>query len=193
MMSFPAYLDRIARVNGLDLPDEKSGNDPLAAIQWPFYPGMLQDSPEKWWADFGLRHARHEGIDICFYWKKGRISTLAPGTRVPAMASGTLLNISQDLLGHTLVVSFDTREKEDARVILVYSHTVPDPALSIGQKVREGQVIARTFDTRIKRSKLLSHLHLSCIIIPAKVPDKSLDWSLFADRRRVTHINPVFL
>ncbi|MCG8618981.1 MAG: M23 family metallopeptidase [Desulfobacterales bacterium] len=193
MIPFPDYLDCIARVNELNPPEGKSGDGASPPIQWLFYPGMLQDSPDSWWADFGLRHARHEGLDICFYKKDGRMKPLPPGARVPAMAPGTLLNISGDLLGHTLVVSLDPATDEEGHVVLVYSHTVPDPALAVGQKINQGQIIATTFDTRLKGSRLRSHLHLSCIIIPEDLPGETLDWSLFADRNRVAHINPVFL
>ena len=194
MLSFQGYLNCIAKANGLVGPTASTGDPGQAGnLQWMFYPGMLQDSPDKWWADFGQRHTCHEGIDICFYRKNGIPGRLPPGARVPAMAAGTLLNIPQDLLGHTLVVSLDIPESRDTRTVMVYSHTVPAPGLTPGTPLETGQIIARTFDTRIKGARLLSHLHLSCIILPRDLPDQALDWTLFADRSKGVHLNPVFL
>ncbi|WDP89189.1 MAG: hypothetical protein HUN04_05375 [Desulfobacter sp.] len=188
MTFFSEYLDSIARANGL-------GNLPL---DWLFYPGMLQDSTGMWWADFGTRHAAHEGIDICFYRNGKGTSALPPGARVPAAASGTLLNISSDLMGKSLVVSLDNAAeggagRDEDQPVLVYSHLSPDPGLAPGDRISKGDILAATFDARTIKSRLLSHLHLSCVLIPAAVDKGALDWGLFADRERVTYINPVFL
>lgn len=188
MTVFASYLGRIARANGLAPDHDRSGR-----VQWVFYPGMLQDSPEMWWADFGRRHASHEGIDICFYRRKNKTCPLRPGARIPAIADGTLINLAEDLLGTTLVVSYPSGGCRETRAVMVYSHTVPEPGLCIGDKIGKDRIIARTYDTRIRRSRLLSHLHLSCIILPRELPDSALNWSLFPDRNRVAHVNPVFL
>ncbi|MEH0019240.1 MAG: hypothetical protein V6Z89_06285 [Desulfobacter sp.] len=194
MKAFPRYLDRIARVNGLTLPEGAAGNGPEpAGPEWIFYPGMLQDSLDKWWADFGFRHACHEGIDICFYRTGNRISALAPGAKVPAMFGGTLVNVADDLLGKSMVVSYAPDGGEREAFVMVYAHLDVDPAMVPGAEIRPGQVIARTFDTRIKKSKLLSHLHLSCIRVPRGLPPGQMNWSLFPDREKVVYINPVFL
>ncbi len=193
MKAFPRYLDQIARVNGLAL--RNTGTDTSSGktkITWVFYPGMLQDSPDKWWADFGLRHAMHEGIDICFYKNNSRISALPPGTRVPAMFDGTLINVADDLLGQSMVISYNSGVKEK-NLVMVYSHLDVDGWLTPGTRISQGQIIARTFDTRIKKSKLLPHIHLSCMIVPEGMPPKALNWSLFPDRKQVEYINPVFL
>ena len=203
MKAFTRYLDQIARVNGLAL--ENTGTEASsdeAKITWLFYPGMLQDSRDKWWADFGLRHAMHEGIDICFYASNSRISALPPGTRVPAMFDGTLINVADDLLGQSMVVSYSSGFKppgfqpsgaKEKNLVLVYSHLEVDKGLTPGTRIYRDQVIARTFDTRIKNSKLLSHIHLSCMIVPKGVPPLDMNWSLFPDRKQVEYINPVFL
>ncbi len=193
MKAFPRYLDQIARVNGLTL--ENTGTDASSdktKITWVFYPGMLQDSPDKWWADFGRRHAMHEGIDICFFRINSRISALPPGTLVPAMFDGTLINVADDLLGQSMVISYNSGAKEK-NLFMVYSHLAVDGGLTPGTRISRDQIIARTFDTQIKKSKLLSHIHLSCMIVPGDVPRNALNWSLFPDRKQVEYINPVFL
>ncbi len=202
MSVFTDYLGDLARANRID-----DKNNPLT---WYFYPGMLQDSWDKWWADWKIRHACHEGIDICFYSQAGQIKPLPPGTQVPAVAGGTVLNISKDLLGQSIVVSYHPElcgkgagsELQPSRPdpskpitgpVLVYSHTAPVPELSPGDQINKNQIIAGIFDTRTIKSKLLSHLHLSCILIQEPCPADMLSWHLFADRKKVTYVNPVFL
>ncbi len=189
MTLFPEYLDSIARVNRLARP-----------VEWLFYPGMLQDSPDKWWDDWYSRRTLHEGLDICFFRSTAsaastasQIYTLAPGSNVPAMAEGTLLNIADDLLGQSLVVSYSPPGAGATDLILVYSHLTVDPALCVGNRIQKGQIIAQTFDTRTKGSKLLSHLHLSCIDLLKERPGHTLNWDLFPRRDQVNFINPFFL
>ncbi len=189
MKLFSDYLNTIARANGLG----NSDGLPAKKVDWLFYTGMLPESREKWWADFSLRHAAHEGIDICFYRTGSHIAALAPGARVPAMVGGIILNISNDLLGKSMAVSLDSGGAGADTPILVYSHLEPAPGLFPGDRISKGQIIANTFDARLKKSRLLSHLHLSCVLIPPPVENTALDWSLFANRNKVTYVNPVFL
>ncbi len=187
MQAFQRYLHTIARANGLI-------REHQAPPEWLFYPGMLQESLCKWWADFGTRASRHEGIDICLYrFGKGPIRTLPPGALVPAMAQGKVLNISGDLLGSSLVVSCPDAPERDEVAVMVYSHLDVHPKLGIGDEIKKDSIIGQTFDTRIKQSKLLSHLHISCICLPKGLDRNDLNWTLFMDRERVFHINPVFL
>jgi len=187
MKAFQRYLRTIALENAL-IPE------PEAPLEWLFYPGMLQESCSKWWVDFGIRATCHEGIDICLYrYGQGPIQTLLPGARVPAMATGKVMNISGDLLGSSLVVSLPQAPREGGIPVMVYSHLDVHPGLGVGDEIRAGSIIGHTFDTRTKKSKLLSHLHISCICLPQGLARENLTWSLFMDRKRVFHINPVFL
>ena len=184
MMSFTTYLNQIAHCNNL------SPN-----IQWLFYPGMLQDSPDKWWDDFKYRHAIHEGIDICFFKcpSDNKIKTLGPKAPIPAMASGIVRNVCPDFLGQTIVVEPDGFESEPRRILTIYSHQTPEPGILPGKRVMENQIISRIFDTRLKKSKLLSHLHLSWIEVPRDIAFDDLNWKLFPQRGRLNLINPVFV
>ena len=189
MEAFEDYLQTLARVNGL-VPG------PKAPLEWLFYPGMLQESHSKWWADFGTRARAtcHEGIDICLYrFGTGPICALPPGAKVPAMAKGSVLNISGDLLGSSLVVSCPDAPQKDGIPVMVYAHLDVHPELAIGDDIGAGSIIGQTFDTRTKKSKLLSHLHISCILLPKGLEKTQLNWTLFMDRNRVFHLNPVFL
>ncbi len=189
MTRFTSYLAYLASANNL-------GDD----IQWLFYPGMLAESTSKWWADFGDRHASHEGIDLCFYRKRGgTIRHLETGAAVPAWSNGTVLHICKDFLGHTLVVEPDKKIAGPTRILEVFSHLDPHKSMAPGTRVKAGQNIARTSDiqpksrTQARRPVLLPHLHLSCIEVPADTPVTSLNWSLFCLRKKVNVLNPVFM
>ncbi len=180
---FKTYLETIALANGL----EKN-------VQWMFYPGMLQDSRAKWWDDFLTRHAYHEGIDICFHRDPAQKEMKFHwGLKVPAFDRGTILNICKDFLGQSLIVEHDGYENLPLRVVFVYSHIDPEPGLSPGSRIQKGQIIARVSDTRPQKSKLISHLHLSCIELGRDIAFEQLNWDLFPSRDQVNLINPVFI
>ena len=185
MTPFKIYLKEIARANGL------SGD-----VEWLFYPGMLQDSPAKWWDDWKFRHAIHEGIDICFFRTRTpprAVQILGPGAAVPALSDGILRNICPDFLGHSLIVEPSGFDHLPQRVIWVFSHQTPAPEMEIGCPVKSGQIISRIFDTRTKGSKLLSHLHISCMKVDRNLPFCDMNWSLFPRRNAVNLINPISL
>ena len=46
---------------------EANGLDPDEFQSWSFRPGMLFNSPDKWWGDHGQRDFPHEGVDFCLY------------------------------------------------------------------------------------------------------------------------------
>ncbi len=183
MTGFRQYLAALASVNRL-------GTD----VSWLFYPGMLPDSPFKWWGDFGRRPASHEGIDICFYRiRNGPVRSLPAGALVPAWSTGTVINVCEDFLGKSLVVAPEPAPSTETRVLEVYSHlSVPDE-FSPGTCVKTGQIIARTADTHARGSVLCPHLHLSCLEVPAHIPAHRLDWSLFPRRDTVNVLHPVFI
>ncbi len=184
MTQLKNYLGRIALANGR-----------AEETDWFFYPGMLQDSPDKWWDDWKFRHAVHEGVDICFYREpadKGPVHTLGPGARIPALAHGVVRNICPDFLGHSIVVEPMGFEKEPRRILWVYSHQTPVKDLAPGSRIKKDQIISHLFDTRIKASKLLSHLHLSCMEVPRDIPFDEFNWGLFPHRNRINLINPVW-
>lgn len=183
MGRFKTYLETIARANNL-------GN----GVEWGFYPGMLQDSREKWWDDFGLRHAAHEGIDICFFRTDNReIRHLEKTALIPSMDQGLVLNRVDDFLGQTLVVAHEGIVGLSQKIVFVYSHLEIEKSLVPGCRIKKGEIIAQVFDTGRKGSKLLPHLHLSCFELIQMPPWDSLDWHLFSNREKIFPINPVFI
>ena len=183
MAHFSQFLEALVRANGLG-----------DKITWLFYPGMLLDSYGKWWDDFGKRPCAHEGIDICFF-REGskKITPLAKNANIPAMDKGLILNRCKDFLGESLVIAHEGICSLSPKVVFVYSHLEIEKTLVPGCQVERDQVIGRTFDTSKKQSKLLSHLHLSCVELMDKVPLADLNWDLFPDRGKVNLINPFFI
>ena len=180
MRIFTRYLEALARANGLG-----------DKVEWGFYPGMLQDSFDKWWDDFGQRPKAHEGVDICYFRQEEK---MVPGNLlVPAMEDGIILNRCDDFLGQSLVISHDGFTLFPQRVVFVYSHLAIEQGLIPGCRVKKGQIIARVFDTSQIGSKLLPHLHLSCVELGKMTPSADLNWHLFPDRDKVNLMNPVFI
>jgi len=183
MKRFSRYLAALSRANAL-------GDH----VEWLFYPGMLQESRDKWWDDFGRRPCAHEGMDICFYrTKTKKMNHLSKTAQIPAMDNGIVLNICNDFLGQSLVVTHGKETFGSPDVILVYSHLEIQKNIAPGSRLEKDQIIARVFDTSQKQSKLLPHLHISCIELTRQTPVDALDWGLFADREKVNLINPVFI
>ena len=72
---------------------------------WVFCNGMLFNSPDKWWGDFGLRDFPHEGIDLCqLKDRSGRIHRLDEKTRIPVMHDGVIKAMFKDYLGQALII-----------------------------------------------------------------------------------------
>ncbi len=182
MERFPRYLTALARANALG-----------DKVSWLFYPGMLQESQDKWWDDFGRRPAAHEGIDICYFRQGKNQFSLAKNAQIPAMDKGLILNRCEDFLGESLVITHEGFDHFSPKVVFVYSHLAIEKDLTPGCLVEKGQIIARVFDTSRKRSRLLPHLHLSCIELMEKTPLDALNWNLFSDRKKINLINPVFI
>jgi hypothetical protein len=183
MSRFRQYLAEIASVNHLG-----------PGVEWLFYPGMLLDSRLTWWGSFGHRPAAHEGIDICFYRRRiGSILSLPPGATVPAWRSGTVINVCDDFLGRSLVVETQTDASNNTRILETYAHLSVSDDIMPGTRIRTGQIIAEIADTHARGSVLPPHLHLSCIEVPAGIPEHDMNWSFFPRRDKVNVLHPVFM
>jgi len=182
MERFARYLVSLAHANGL-----------RGEVSWLFYPGMLQESFDKWWDDFGTRPTAHEGVDICFFREDKKNCCLAKDALIPAMDKGVILNRCKDFLGESLVIAHDCFNHFSTRVLFVYSHLAIEKELLPGCRIEKGQIIAKVFDTSQKRSRLLPHLHLSCIELMGDTRQDALDWNLFSDRKKINLINPIFI
>jgi hypothetical protein len=184
MSKFSDYLLAISQVNNL-------GND--QQIQWLFHCGMLLSSMDKWWGDFGFRHAAHEGIDITYFKScNNEIKNFDCSIKIPAMDDGIVLNICNDFLGKTLVVEHKTLSLINRSILFVYSHITHESSIKPGCAIKKNDVIAKVCPTN-KNPLLPPHLHFSCFEVFKNVPKKELNWDLFSKQSKVNMINPVFL
>lgn len=187
MSRFSDYLYSIGKVNNLAEPGCVSD------ILWFFHCGMLFSSRYKWWKDFGKRTTSHEGIDIAWFAADNEIIRHFDETiLVPAMDSGTIVNICDDFLGRTIVVEPYMKKTTAQRLVFAYAHVIPAKDLKTGSSLRKGQVIAKISRTH-RNARPGPHLHFSCIEISRNIPCDLLDWNLFTTTGKANLINPVFL
>ncbi len=177
------YLDAIARINNLPVSD--SG-------QWFFYQGMLFLSRRKWWADFGTRHASHEGLDIGIFKNlSGDREWLDTTARIPAMAAGTVINVCDDFLGRSVIVKHCSNKQ--SRQVTVYSHLKVPGSIFPGMRVEPGDIVGQIADTTGKKSGIHCHLHISLMDIAHQIPDHKITWQVMGepDPEMVKLFNPM--
>lgn len=88
----------------------------------------------------------HEGLDIA----------CSNGTPVQAAASGTVVRVWEDAL---LGVSVEIQHEDG--VNSVYANLAPDPSVSAGQKVSQGQEVGLVGGSALGEAAQASHLHFS--------------------------------
>jgi hypothetical protein len=181
MISLPAtnFTERLIRENGLDERD---------LIQWAFAPGMAFGSTVKWWGDEGQRERPHEGVDLCLHRdRQGDLRRLREGARLPAMYGGTVVRLCDDFLGRSVMIERDLPGQ--AKLYVMYGHTVPRPNLQVGQSVLEGEVVAYLAPLPAHKTGILPHLHVSLGWASGPVAYDGLDWERIPDL--VTLLDPV--
>ena len=200
MSKFSDYLEAISKINDLGngfsgdlLKNLPSNSANSSKVQWLFHSGMLFSSQDKWWGDFGCRHAAHEGIDITFYrTDQNKILCFDDSIKVPAMDDGILLNICDDFLAKTLVIKCKDVTSSNRQILFAYAHISPEKNLKPGYNIKKNDVIAKVCNT-YKNPQLPSHLHCSCFEVPKNVQPEHLNWNLFSKSSDINLINPVFL
>lgn len=176
------FLNRIADLNRF----KKNGFE-----RWIFVPGMGFGDCEKWWGDFGLRPAPHEGIDVCLYrTSRGELCRIAPGALVPAMADGQIMACSPDFLGVSVFLRHDPCGP-DSCVFSIYGHSVPLPGIAPGRRVHAGEAISTVAPVDPEKKALLPHLHLSIARIPTDIPTRDLSWKVCHGSERVEFLDPL--
>lgn len=178
-----SYLDTVTRLNNLPISNQR---------EWILHHGMLLGSRAKWWADFGTRHARHEGLDIALFRNRaGGIQWLDTQTQVPAMAKGVVINVCRDFLGRSVII----RHAQDgvSRLVSVYSHIAVPSTVVPGTRVGKGDIIGQIADTTGKKSGIHCHLHISIMEIANTIPDNEITWEIMGepDLKGVKLFNPM--
>ncbi len=201
MIFISSYLEDIEKVNNLQ---------PSPLKEWIFHPGMLFGSSLKWWAK-GYRATCHEGIDLMLYRNSnGKIDSFSHDTLIPSMARGTVLNICDDFLGKSIIISVDSSEVHFkpnhiqnelqiqgggdpgkhydnipmGTIAIVYSHIRPERTLKTGNSIKKDQILGSVADTSMKKSGIGSHLHISLMEIAVTMNSHNLNWDLFVKRKQ---------
>jgi len=166
--------------------------DPCEIECWIFCNGMLFNSPDKWWGDFGRRDFPHEGLDLCLYRDRSqRVGRIDENTRLPAMHSGVVKAIFKDYLGQAIVIEHDRRDGSAERLVSVYAHTTPHPELEVGAMVKEGDIIATLADTYRSKARIIPHLHFSLGRLCASVSYDGFVWNSIRQSEQIILLDPL--
>ena len=159
---------------------------------WIFCNGMLFNSPDKWWGDYGLRDFPHEGIDLCLLKDRdNRIRHLDDKTRIPVMHAGVIRAEFKDYLGRALIIEHDAPGDAIGKFISMYAHTCPEPGMEIGTTVKEGDIIATIADTSHSKANILPHLHFSIGIPLRSFSYEGFYWNMVRDPKLMTLLDPL--
>jgi len=177
-----AFTAMLIEANGLDRREFKN---------WAFYPGMLFNSPDKWWGDYGRRDFPHEGIDFCLYEDHyGSVRHLGAGTDIPVMHSGVVKALFKDYLGLAIIIEHESKPGRQDKLLSVYAHTQPRRGIGPGVFVKTGESIATIADTRRSKAKILPHLHVSFGIPSPELVYEPFVWDSIRDPRQVELLDP---
>lgn len=159
---------------------------------WIFCPGMLFNSPEKWWGDHGRRDYPHEGVDLCLYRDRSkRILRLDEKSRIPVMNDGVVKAIFTDYLGKAVIIEHETLESENERFLSVYAHTKPRADVKIGVMVKKGDIIANIAGTSRSKANIIPHLHFSLGLPSPSLSYDTFVWNIMRDPDMVTLLDPL--
>ena len=157
---YPGHIVNLNKTGFTDMLMAANDLDPLDFQSWAVCPGMLFQSPRKWWGDRGRRDFPHEGIDLCLYANRsGRILRLDHTTRIPAMHAGVVRAIFTDYLGKAVIIEHESAVNGSGKLVSAYAHTIPREGLRPGAVVAAGDVIATIADTSGSKAKIAPHLH----------------------------------
>ena len=176
------FTEMLIEANGLDPDDFQS---------WVFWPGMLFNSPDKWWGDHGRRDFPHEGLDFCLYKNHvGRLQRIAERTRIPVMHAGLVRALFTDYLGQAVILEHENTPGRNGKLLSVYAHTKPETGIRPGVFVKAGDIIATIADTRRSKAKILPHLHVSFGHPSPDLVYEPFVWDSMRDPRQVELLNP---
>ncbi len=171
---------------------EENGLDQNGFECWLFCPGMLFNSPQKWWGDHGRRDFPHEGIDLCLYRDRTkRTLRLDVKCRIPVMHDGMVKAIFTDYLGKAVIIEHKTTESENERFLSVYAHTKPRDDVKIGTMVKEGDIIANIADTGRSKARIIPHLHFSLGLPSPSLSYDPFVWNIMRNPDLITLLDPL--
>ena len=171
---------------------EANGLDRNGFQNWVFCPGMLFNSPHKWWGDHGLRDFPHEGIDLCLY-RDGANQTrrFDENIRIPVIHDGVVRSIFTDYLGKAIIVEHEETDDTTTRFLSIYAHTRPRAVVEIGLTLRKGDIIATIADTSSSKAGIRPHLHFSLGFPSANLKYDAFVWNTIRNPDLVTLMDPI--
>ena len=171
---------------------EENGLDQNGFESWLFCPGMLFNSPQKWWGDRGRRDYPHEGIDLCLYRDRSRrLLRLDEKSRIPAIHDGVVRAIFTDYLGKAVIIEHIIPESGKARFLSVYAHTKPLAGVHVGVKVKKGDIIANIAETSRSKANIIPHLHFSLGRASPSLSYESFVWNKMRDPAMIRLLDPL--
>jgi murein DD-endopeptidase MepM/ murein hydrolase activator NlpD len=177
------FSQRLIRCNGLER---------LGFEQWIFYPGMLFQAEDLWWAGGRRRRSPHEGVDICIYAdSEGQHRSLDKGTKVPLTYGGEIVKIDDDFLGKSIYVSHNFYDSAGNQLHTIYGHTSPCNEVRRGEAFAEGDVIATIGAAGSRKASIPPHLHISIAWIPKSIPCERLNWETISAPGNAILLDPL--
>lgn len=174
---------RLIRWNGLDA---------AGFAAWEFLPGMRFGERAAWWRPGVDRSAPHEGLDLRLCrTRDGRLLTLVPGTRVPAVHAGEVVSIVNDFLGSSVFVAHGDLDERGRRLHTVYGHVALRPGLAVGSALSGDDQVGTVADAAGRKTAVPPHLHLTVALIAREGGPARLDWEALHDGRRVVLLDPL--
>jgi hypothetical protein len=159
---------------------------------WLFCPGMLFNSPQKWWGDHGSRDFPHEGVDVCLYKDRyAQIKRLDEKNRIPVISGGVVKAIFTDYLGKAVIVEHENPEDDIRRFLSIYAHTSPRAEVQIGTIVNGGDVIGTIADTSRSKAKIIPHLHFSLGLPSPALSYDAFFWNIIRKPDLITLLDPL--
>lgn len=170
---------------------QQNNFDRFGFDEWVFYPGMLFNNPQKWWANGEVRQSPHEGIDFCFYRDTtGLIRNLNEKTKIPVFYKGNVVHIHNDFLGKSVYVQHNFHNDRKHVLFTIYGHIIPVKGLAKDNILREGNILA-TVASVSEESKILPHAHITVAWIPESFPHEKLNWEAISNPHLATLCNPL--
>ena len=169
-----------------------NGLDRTVFERWLFCPGMLFNSPDKWWGDRGRRDFPHEGIDLCLYRDRSRGTLrMDENTRIPVMEDGVVKAIFTDYLGEAVIIEHDGPGGGRQGFISFYAHTKPNAGVHTGVMVKKGDIIATLADTSKSKAGIIPHLHFSLGLPSSSFSFERFAWNTIRTPAMITLLDPL--
>jgi Peptidase family M23 len=162
--------------------------------KWIFQPGMLFNSPYKWWGDQGVRSTPHEGLDLYSYEDNHEaIKILDTAIKIPAAFAGEIVKIEPDFLGKSIYISHEIFAGPGRQLFSAYGHTAPLDFIRTGARVAEGETIAVISEGSGKKGSIMPHLHITFAWISTPIALDDLNWGNLGKNPGITPVDPLLV